>query len=83
MSTSTGAPAAFARSLGKNDITNGVAAADHADAADDAGRADQEAALPLVHCAFRHDNPSPVVACGRLARWRRAEPAPNAQTRRL
>ncbi len=27
MSTSTGAPAAFARSLGKNDITNGVAAA--------------------------------------------------------
>ena len=27
MSTSTGAPAAFARSLGQNDITNGVAAA--------------------------------------------------------
>ena len=27
MSTSTGAPAAFARSLGKNDITNGVATA--------------------------------------------------------
>jgi hypothetical protein len=27
MSTSTGAPAALARSLGKNDITNGVAAA--------------------------------------------------------
>ncbi len=36
MSTSTGAPAALARSLGKNDITNGVAAADDADAADDA-----------------------------------------------
>ena len=48
MSTSTGAPAAFARSLGKNDIDERNRRRDRADAADDAGRADEEAPLARV-----------------------------------
>ena len=61
MSTSTGAPAAFARSLGKERHDERRRGDHGADAADHAGRADQEAALALftlVRCNASLNSPA-------------------------
>ena len=66
MSTSTGAPAAFARSLGQNDITNGAAAATAPTPPTTLRRADQEAALLRSTVASDHaSTPVPVSASAR------------------
>ena len=63
MSTSTGAPAAFARSDGSMLATNGTAVAAVGDSSGDAGGGDQKAPLALIQLLVGHVN----IPC----RWKR------------
>ena len=79
MSTSTGAPAAFARSLGKNDITNGVATATAPMPPTTLVAPIRKRRFPSFTVASAMTTCPPSLPAGRLAVGAGSKPAPNGK----